>query len=401
MLGPPSGGKQDAMHAGQFVFSQLLAFFPRWHFRQCVGRHGGNRRVRSFSCFDQFLVMAYAQLTFRDSLRDLETCLRAQAAKLYHVGLKGSVARSTLADANERRPWQIWAELAQHLIAEARALYAHEPYGLRINNSVYAFDATVIDLCLTLFPWCQFRRKKSAVKLHTLLDLRGNIPCFVTITSGKVHETNLLEKLPLEAGSYYLMDRGFVDFQRLHRFTREQAFFVTRAKAKMDYSVRESRRVDKATGLRSDQSIRLRGPLTRKKYPELLRRVSFVDVATGRRYVFLTNNFTLGASTICRLYKCRWQVELFFKWIKGYLRIKAFLGNSANAVKTQVWIALCVYLMVAILRKRLKVERSMGEMLQVLSATIFEKTPLLQAFSLEGSRAGHPEHHKLLPLLEI
>lgn len=389
------------MHAGQFVFSQLLEFLPRWQFRQCVARHSGQRRVRRFSCFDQFIVMAYAQITFRESLRDVETCLRAQAVKLYHVGLRGSVARSTLAQANQQRPWQIWAELAEQLIAEARTLYADEPYGLRLKNSVYAFDATVIDLCLTLFPWCQFRRKKSAVKLHTLLDLRGIIPCFVAITSGKIHEVNLLDELPLEPGSYYVMDRGFVDFARLHRFTREQAFFVTRAKGTMDYQVRASRPVDKTSGLRSDQSIRLCGPLTRNKYPDLLRRVSFLDRETGRRYVFLTNNFTLAASTICNLYKCRWKVELFFKWIKGYLRIKAFLGNSANAVKTQVWIALCVYLLVAIMRKRLKVTMTMGEMMQVLSATIFEKTPLLQAFSREAPGIGPPENHKPLPLLEI
>jgi hypothetical protein len=389
------------MHAGHFVFSQLLEFLPRWHLREFIRRHRGHHRVKTFSCFDQFLVMAFAQLTFRESLRDIETCLRAQSAKLYHVGLRSAVARATLADANENRSWLIWADLAQVLIAEARKLYANDTFGLRLKDSVYAFDTTTIDLCLTLFPWCQFRRHKSAVKIHTLLDLRGNIPCFVAITGGSTHEVNLLDELPLEAGSYYLMDRGFVDFVRLYRFTQEQAYFVTRAKENMDYRVRQSRKVDKTTGLRADQSIRLAGLQTRRRYPELLRRVSFVDPETQRHYVFLTNNFTLAASTICRLYKRRWQVELFFKWIKQYLRIKVFLGNSPNAVKTQLWIALCVYLLVAIMRKRLKLEMSMGEMLQVLSVTLFEKTPLLQVFSREEHKIVQAQNHKPLPLLDI
>ena len=389
------------MYAGQFVFSQLLEYLPRWDFRACVARHDGNYRMRRFSCFDQFVVMAFAQLTFRESLRDIETCLRAQAPKLYHVGLRGSVARATLADANERRPWQIWADLAQVLIHEARGLYAEEGFGLRLRNSVYAFDTTTIDLCLTLFPWCQFRRRKSAVKLHTLLDLRGSIPCFVAITSGATHEVNLLDALPLEPGSYYLIDRGFVDFVRLYRFTQEHAFFVTRSKGNMDYCVRESRPIDVTTGLRADQSIRLTGPLTRRKYPDLLRRVSFADLETARRYVFLSNNFTLAAQTICRLYKCRWRVELFFKWIKQYLRIKAFFGTSENAVKTQVWIALCVYLLVAIVRKRQNIDLTMGEMLQVLSVTIFEKTPIWQVFSHERLKLTRLENHNCLPLFEL
>jgi hypothetical protein len=389
------------MHAGQFLFSQILEFLPRWPLRQCVARHQGNHRVRSFTCHDQLVVMIFAQLTYRESLRDIETCLRALPDKLYHIGLRGAVARATLADANENRSWRIWADLAQVLIAEARTLYAGDGFGLRLKDSVYAFDATTIDLCLTLFPWCRFRRRKSAVKLHTLLDLRGNIPCFVAITGGATHEVNLLDELPLEAGSYYLMDRGFVDFARLYRFTRQSAFFVTRAKENMDYRVVESRTVDKSAGLRADQSIRLRGPLTKSKYPDLLRRVSFVDLETGMHYVFLTNNFMLAASTICRLYKCRWQVELFFKWIKQYLRIKAFLGNSDNAVKTQVWIALCTYLLVAIVRKRLALTLSMGEMLQILSVTLFEKTPILQAFSREQSKIVLAENHKQLSLIEF
>jgi hypothetical protein len=389
------------MHAGQFVFSQFLEFLPRWHLRQAIARHQGNRRLRSFTCHDQLVVMIFAQLTFRESLRDIENCLRGFPEKLYHIGVKGTVARATLADANEKRCWRIWADLAEVLIAEARSLYADERFGLRLKDSVYAFDTTTIDLCLTLFPWYRFRRKKSAVKLHTLLDLRGNIPCFVAITGGATHEVNQLDDLPLEAGSYYLMDRGFVDFVRLYRFTEEQAFFVTRAKENLTYRVRESRPIDQTTGLRADQSIRLSGPLTRSKYPELLRRVSYVDPESGVHYVFLTNNFTLAASTICKLYRCRWQVELFFKWIKQHLRIKAFFGTSKNAVKTQVWIALCTYLLVAILRKRLKVAMSMGEMLQILSVSLFEKTPLLQAFSREQLKTVPTENHKQLSFLEF
>jgi hypothetical protein len=401
MLGPPSGGKDSHMHAGKFVFSQLLEELPRWHLRECVSRYRGNRRVRQFTCWDQFIVMVFAQLTYRESLRDIETCLRALPDKLYHVGLRSAVARATLADANENRSWQIWADLAQVLMADARALYGQDPIGVRLKDSVYAFDTTTIDLCLTLFPWCQFRRRKSAVKLHTLLDLRGHIPCFIAITSGATHEVTRLDDLPLEAGSYYLMDRGFVDFARLHRFTRERAYFVTRAKENMTYRVSESRAVDKRTGLRADQSIRLTGPLTRTKYPELLRRVSFVDPQTGLAYVFLANNFTLAPSTICRLYKCRWQVELFFKWIKQYLRIKTFLGTSENAVKTQVWIALCTYLLVAILRKRRNITLSMGDMLQILSVTLFEKTPVLQVFSTKHADIINAQNHKPLPLLEL
>jgi len=389
------------MHAGRLVFAQFLEAVPRWQLSRCIQRHDGNARVRRFSCWEQFIVMAFAQLTFRDSLRDIETCLRAMPEKLYHMGLRGSIARSTLADANEQRPWQIWADLATVLIQEARSLYANENFGVRLKDSVLAFDTTTVDLCLTLFPWCQFRRHKSAVKLHTLMDLRGNIPCFLRITAGSVHEVNILDELPLEAGAYYLMDRGFVDFARLYRFTQQQAFFITRARKHMDYRVRESRPVNTDMGLRADQSVRLAGPLSRQRYPELLRRVSFVDLKTGSHYVFLSNNFTLAASTICRLYKCRWQVELFFKWIKGYLRIKSFFGTTPNAVKTQVWIAMCVYLIVAILKKQLRLQLNMGEMLQILSVTLFEKTPILQVFSHEVPKIAQDAIHKSLPLLEI
>lgn len=389
------------MYRGQLVFAQLMAFLSRYEFAKCVARYGGNRRVRRFRCWDQFLVMAFAQLTFRESLRDIETCLRSRAPQLYHAGLSGPVARSTLAEANENRDWRIWADLAQVLITEARGLHADEPLGVPLKAHSYAFDTTTIDLCLTLFPWAQFRRHKSAVKMHTLLDLRGQIPCFITMTSGAVHEVNILDELALEPGAYYMMDRGFIDFARLYRFTQSLAFFVTRAKANMDYRVRESRPVDLATGLRADQSIRLRGIHTRRHYPELLRRVSFTDLDTGTNLVFLSNNFTLAASTIGRLYHCRWQVELFFKWIKQNLRIKAFLGTSENAVKTQLWIATCVYLLIAIIRKHLHVSQSMAEMVQILSLALFEKTPILQVFDAAKMTNQQIDDANPLPLLDF
>ncbi len=369
------------MHSGKLVFAQLMEFLPRYEFSKCVQRYQGNRRVRRFRCWDQFMVMAFAQLTFRESLRDVETCLRAMPRNLYHAGIGIAVARSTLAQANETRDWRIWADLAQVLITRARQLHAHEGWGIGLKANGYAFDTTTIDLCLKLFPWAQFRRHKSAVKMHTLLDLRGQIPCFISMTSGSVHEVNILDQLPLEAGSYYMMDRGFIDFARLYRFTQGLAFFVTRAKDNMDFRVRESRPVDLSTGLRADQSIRLCGINTRRLYPALLRRVSFTDIDTGKHLVFLSNNFTLAASTITRLYRRRWQVELFFKWIKQNLRIKAFLGNSENAVKTQLWIATSVYVLIAIVRKELDVSQSMAEMVQILSLTLFEKTLLLQVFA--------------------
>jgi Domain of unknown function (DUF4372)/Transposase DDE domain len=389
------------MHSGRLVFTQFLQILSRWNFAQCVHRYQGNRRVRRFSCWDQFLVMIFAQLTSRESLRDIETCLRAVPEKLYQAGLRGSVARSTLAEANEQRDWRIWADLAASLIAEARPLYASEPLGMNLQATAYAFDTTTVDLCLTLFPWARFRRRKSAVRMHTLLDLRGNIPCFMHITAGSVHELQALDHVVLEAGAYYIMDRGFVDFARLYRFTREQAFFITRARTHMDYRVIESRPVDLGTGLRADQTIRFRVYRSRRRYPAPLRRVSLRDPDTGRHYVFLTNNFTLAASTICRLYRRRWEVELFFKWIKQYLRIKCFLGTSPNAVKTQIWIALCLYVLVALLRKHLRLQQSMGEIMQILSVTLFEKTPILQVFSQEESKMSRTENHKPLPLLDI
>jgi IS4 transposase len=367
----------------RYVFSQLMDSLPRHEFDRCVARYQGNRRIRHFSCFDQFLCMAFAQLTYRESLRDIEICLRAFHKKLYHAGFRGVIARSTLADANEHRDWRIYADFAQILIAHARRLYRADGFGARLKQTAYALDSTTVDLCLKLFPWARFRRHKGAVKLHTLIDLRGNIPCFVRITHGKTHDVKVLDILPIEVGAFYVVDRGYLDFGRLHRLTSGSAFFVTRAKTNLDFSRRSSRRVDKTKGLRSDQTIVLDGPKTSRLYPDPLRRISYRDPETGKRFVFLTNNFNLPALTIAKLYKCRWQVELFFRWIKQHLRIKSFYGTSPNAVKTQVWIAICVYVLVAIIRKELKVERSLREILQILSVTLFEKIPISQALSLE------------------
>lgn len=372
------------MFDGQFVFTQLMHFLPRREFHACVERYQGHRRPRGFSCRDQFLSLAFAQLTFRESLRDIETCLRALEAKLYHVGFRGKVSRSTLADANRTHDWRIYADFAQVLIRRARRLYASEPLAVDLEQTVYALDSTTIDLCLSLFPWAKFRRRKGAVKLHTLLDLRGSIPCFIHVSSGKMHDVNVLDQLPIEPGAYYVMDRGYVDFGRLHRFTASGAFFVTRSKRNLDATRRARQEVDKSTGLRSDQTIVLAGPKSSRLYPDALRRVVFYDTEHRRRLVLLTNDFMLPALVIAQLYKCRWQVELFFKWIKQHLRIKAFYGTSDNAVKTQVWIAISVYVLVAIVKKELRIERSMYEILQILSITLFEKTPLLQALTLQN-----------------
>jgi hypothetical protein len=377
------------MDSGKLVFAQLMDFVPRHDFDACVRRHGGDSRPRGFSCRDQFLCLAFAQLTFRESLRDIETCLRALEPKLYHAGFRGKVSRSTLADANRAHDWRIFADFAQVLIGRARKLYADEPLGVELDQTVYALDSTTIDLCLSLFPWARFRRRKGAVKLHTLLDLRGNIPTFVRITHGKTHDVTVLDHLPIEPGAFYVMDRGYVDFRRLHRFTTCSAFFVTRAKRGLDFTRRSRRRVDKTTGLRSDQTIVLAGPKTSRLYPGPLRRVVFYDAENDRRFVFLTNNFTLPALTIAKIYKCRWQVELFFKWIKQNLHIKSFYGTSDNAVRIQVWIAISVYVLVAIVRRELGVERSMSEILQILSLTLFEKIPVFQALS--GSKSQDPE----------
>ena len=353
------------MHTGRIVFSQLMDFLPRHEFSRCVRRYRGNYRTRKFTCHDQFLCMAFAQLTGRESLRDIETCLRAMQPKLYHTGIRGPVSKSTLADANENRDWRIYADFAQVLIQQARKLYAQDDFGAQLEQTAYVFDSSTIDLCLSLFPWALFRQHKAAIKLHTLMDLRGNIPCFIRITEGKTHDVNLLDELVLEPGAFYIMDRGYIDFDRLHTFTQHAAFFVIRAKRNLDYRRRSWRPVDKVTGLRSDQTIVLHGPKTSKDYPDALRRISYVDTETEKRFVFLTNHFLLSPLTIAQLYKCRWQVELFFKWIKQHLRIKAFFGTSENAVKTQIWTAISIYVLVAIVKKQLQIDRSLAEILQI------------------------------------
>lgn len=369
------------MYAGQLVFAQLMEHLP-WHtFRRIVERYGGDRRVRDFSCASQFRCMAFAQLSYRESLRDIETCLRAQSAKLYHLGIRGSVARSTLADANEARDWRIYAEFAQHLIRIARRLYVDEPFGVDLKDTVYALDSTTIDLCLTLFPWAAFRSTKAAIKLHTLIDLRGNIPSFIHISDGKLHDVNVLDVLLPEPGAFYVMDRGYLDFERLHRWHAAGAFFVTRAKSNLKAKRRYSHAVDRSTGLICDQTITLTVFYSKVGYPETLRRIRF-KTDEGKTLVFLTNNFALPALTITELYRCRWQVELFFKWIKQHPRIKSFFGISENAVKTQVWIAVSVYVLVAIVRKRLALDASLYETLQILSLTMFETTPLDQLLRL-------------------
>jgi hypothetical protein len=366
------------MYTGRTVFAQVMDVIPRRAFERCVQRYPGARRLRSFSCYDHLLCLVFAQLTYRESLRDIETCLRALQPKLYHIGLRGRIARSTLADANETRDWRIFADFAQILIRHARGLYLDEPFAVELAQTAYAFDATTIDRCLALFPWAHFRRTKAAVKLHTLLDLRGNIPTVVAITDGKAADVTQLDVLLFEPGAFYVFDRGYTDFGRLYAITEALAFFVIRGKRGLAYIRRLSRPVDKTTGLRSDQTIVLCGPKTAMLYPIPLRRITYVDPETRKRFVFLTNNFMLPPLQIAQLYKCRWQVELFFKWIKQHLRIKAFYGTSMNAVKTQVWSAIRVYGVVAILKKDLQLERSLYEILQILSLTLFERVPLSQ-----------------------
>lgn len=370
------------MHAGRLVFAQLLDLVPRHEFHRCVDRYHGNFHCHGFTCYDQFLTLAFAQLTGCESLRQIQTGLGAMEGQLYHAGLRARPRRSTLADANENRDWRIWADFAQVLIAQARRLYAREPFGLELDETAYAFDSSTIDLCLNLFPWAAFRRHKAAIKLHTLMDLRGSIPCFVLITHGKVSDMTSLDALCLEPGAFYIFDRGYIDFKRLYRFTLAASFFVTRAKRDLDFRVCSSRPVDKRTGLRCDQRIRLQGPLSSQRYPDTLRRVGYHDAETDKRLVFMTNNFRLDALLITQLYHSRWQIELFFKWLKQHLRIKAFYGTSENAVKTQVWVAISVYVLVALLKKDLGIERSLGEILQILDLTLFQNMPILQALSL-------------------
>ena len=367
------------MNAGRTVFSQLIEHAPSKEFQKCVARYRGDVHLRGFSCWDQYLAMAFAQLTYRESLRDIEACLRAMGAKLYHMGFRGKVTRSTLADANESHDWRIFADFAQILISMARPLYACDPLGVDLNNSLYALDSTTIDLCLSLFPWAKFREHKAAVKMHTLLDLHGNIPTFIRITDGKVHDVNILDEIMPEPGAFYVMDRGYIDFQRLFVFTLSSAFFVVRTKSNVLIQRRYSNPIDKSTGVRSDQTVLLTSFESASAYPDPLRRVSFFDAETNKRLTFLTNNLALPALTIAQIYKQRWQVELFFKWIKQHLRIKAFYGTSENAVKTQIWIAVSVYVLVAIVRKRLGLEASLYQILQILSLTLFEKAPILWA----------------------
>ena len=389
------------MNIERTVFSQILDFIPKHQFRVCVNRYNGNYRTKSFSCFDQYLTMAFAQLTYRDSLRDVETCLRALEDKLYRCGFRGKISRSTLADANEKRDWQIYQDFAQVLIRMARQLYADEDFGITLKNTVYALDATVIDLCLSLFPWAQHRKHKSAVKLHTLMDLKGSIPTYIRITSGAVHETTVFRTLPLEPSAIYVMDKGYIDFATLYSFSKSNSFFVIRAKKNAVYYRKCSRPIDKSTGLRSDQTIKLTGTKTSELYPIPLRRISFRDEDQSRTFVFLTNNFQLNALTVCQLYKLRWQIELFFKWIKQHLRIKSFFGTSISAVKTQVWIAISVYVLVAIIKKELKLERSLHEILQILSILLFEKTSLKQALTENYYNIKEQQKYKQLSLFDL
>lgn len=385
------------MHSGKFVLAQLLEGIHPQQFQRCVARYGGDYKVRRFSCWDQFLCLAFAQLTYRESLRDIEACLRSRGPQLYHLGLRGEISRTTLADANEARDWRIYADLAHSLIRQARPLYAHEDLGVELEQTAYALDATTIDLCLSLFPWARFRRTKGAVKMHTLLDLRGSIPTTVSVSDGRTHEVNWLDQLAFEANSIYIMDRGYLDLARLHTIEQAQAFFVIRAKQRLNYCRLYSHPVVTTTGLRSDQTISLTGFYSRQSYPDKLRRVRFYDVEQARALVFLTNHFSLPALTVSRLYCLRWRVELFFKWIKQHLRIKAFYGTSPNAVRTQLWIAVTVYVLVAIIRKQLKMEASMFTILQILSVSAFDKTPLAQLLAqAERQTLTDDSHNQLL-----
>lgn len=389
------------MNAGRAVFSQVISHLPAHEFHRCVRRYGGDQRHRGFSCMDQFLAMAFAQLTGRESLRDIEACLRSVEHRLYHLGFRGRVSRSTLAEANEAHDWRIWADLAQVLIAIARPMYAHEAIGADLGATVYALDSTTIDLCLSLFPWARFRRTKAAVKLHTLLDLRGSIPTFLRISTGREHDVNILDEIVPEAGSFYVMDRGYIDFARLYAFVLSSAFYVVRCKKNVQLDRRYSRPVPLESGLLSDHTVVLRHYESARVYPDALRRVRFHDAEADQRLVFLSNNFDLAALTIAHLYKARWKVELFFKWIKQHLRIKAFYGTSENAVKTQVWIAIATYLLVAILKKRLGLEASLYQLLQVVSITVFEKTPILRAFQRTASKVETPYPSNQLTLLDL
>jgi hypothetical protein len=388
------------MNQGKLVFAQVMEHLPLTTFRRCVAQYRGEHKVKSFSCLDQFLCMAFAQLTYRESLRDIEACLRAQANKLYHMGIRNQVARNTLANANAVRDWRIYAQFAQHLIGIARRLYAEESFGVELKETVYALDSTTIDLCLSVFSWAPFRSTKAAVKLHTLLDLRGPIPSFLYISEGKLHDVNILDQLIPEPGAFYVLDRGYLDFERLARFAQAGAFFIIRAKSNLKAKRRYSHAVDRSTGVICDQTVTLTVFYSQRGYPGRLRRIRYRDPDTGKRFVFLTNNFALPALTIAELYRCRWRIELFFKWIKQHLRIKAFFGTSENAVKTQIWTAVCVYVLVAIIRKRLRLSASLYEILQILSLTMFERTPLHQLLTLNIPLASTPNSTNQLILFD-
>ena len=388
------------MNQGKTIFSQVMDFLPLKKFRQCVNRHKGNYRVRSFTCYDQLLCMAFAQLTYRESLRDIECCLRALREKLYHMGIRGKVSRSTLADANENRDWRIYSDFAQVLIHEARGLYVDDDFGLELKETVYALDSSTIDLCLSVFPWAHFRRTKAAIKLHTLLDLRGDIPTFIWITDGKVHDVNVLDYLIPEPGAIYVMDRAYLDFQRLYQMHQNSAIFVTRSKTNTGLRRIYSHNVDKSTGVRYDQTVVPTGFYVKKDYPEKLRRIKYFDAEKGRSFVFLTNQFILPALTIAELYRYRWRVEIFFKWIKQHLRIKSFYGTSESAVKTQIWIAISIYVLVAIMKKRLNIDLSLYTILQILSISLFEKIPILKALTAGDYRNTTTISHKQLKLFD-
>jgi len=389
------------MNTGRTIFSQVMEFLPLAEFRRCVARYRGEYKVQSFSCLDQFLCMAFAQLTYRESLRDIEAVLRATPRKLYHMGFRSRVSRSTLADANNQRDWRIYADFAQVLMAEARSLYIGEDFGVQLEQSAYALDSTVIELCLSLFPWAKFRKRKGAVKMHTLLDLQGNIPALVIITVGKIHDVNILDELPIEPGAIYIMDRGYVDFARLYQLTLASAFFITRAKKNFQFRRLYSQSVDKSTGVQFDQIIRLTGYYSKKAYGEKLRRIRYRDPETGECWIYLTNNFILPALSIAQLFRRRWQIELFFKWIKQHLRIKSFYGTSENAVKTQIWIAITVYVLVAIIKKRLYFQQSLYTILQILSVHLFEKIPISRAISNIDYMASEGDDRNQLKLFDL
>jgi len=389
------------MNVGRTVFAQLMAHLSHSEFQKCVTRYGGDSHHRTLSCWDQYMAMAFAQFTYREGLRDIEACLQSMSGKLYHMGFRSRIVRSTLADANEAHDWRIFADFAQHLIGIARPLHADDPMRVDLDHSLYALDSTTIDLCLALFPWAKFRQNKGAVKMHTLLDLRGNIPTFIRITNGKVHDVNILDEIVPEAGAFYVMDRGYIDFERLYLFTLSSAFFVVRTKDNILVQRRYSHPVDTTAGLRSDQTVILTAIDSAKAYPDALRRVVYFDEESNQRLGFLTNNFILPALTIAKIYKARWQVELFFKWIKQHLRIKKFFGTSENAVKTQIWIAVSVYVLVAIVRKRLALDASLYAILQIFSLTLFEKTPILQALQAPDSRSDLPGSAKQLILFDL